>query len=512
MPQLQSTAPPLFMPSEIRSVMIGLMLVILLAAIDQTIISMALPMMSAELHGVDLLAWVISGYLVAMAVVTPIYGKVGDLYGRRATLSFSISLFLLASVACAMATSMPMLVAARILQGIGGGGLFAVSQAIIADVVAPRERARYQAYLSGTYATASVAGPIVGGLMINYLSWRWVFWINIPIGLAAFIISRRTLILLPVPHIKRSINYAGAFLLCTGLAALLTGVTRVGQGHPWLAADNIKLFAAAAILLAMFVAQQRHAVEPILPLPLLRIPTVLISCAVLFIAFALVISLSVLIPLRAQMMTGIGTDAVALQLMSLTLSAPIGAFISGKIMTRSGLFKPCQLVGTAIVPVALLGFAVNSPTSIALCTMFIGLTGFGIGLQFSTGLVAVQNAVPQQHVGIATATVAFSRSLGAAIGVAVLTSVLLASLRESLPAAGSSLSGADVMKDLISGALVTAASTQKAVLELAVQDAFREIFMLSASISVIAFFLVLLLSNDVLRDRASAADQADASV
>jgi hypothetical protein len=239
---------------------------------------------------------------------------------------------------------------------------------------------------------------------------------------------------------------------------------------------------------------------------------VLISCAVLFIAFALVISLSVLIPLRAQMMTGIGTDAVALQLMSLTLSAPIGAFISGKIMTRSGLFKPCQVVGTAIVPVALLGFAVNSPTSIALCTMFIGLTGFGIGLQFSTGLVAVQNAVPQQHVGIATATVAFSRSLGAAIGVAVLTSVLLASLRESLPAADSSLSGADLMKDLISGALVTAASTQKAVLELAVQDAFREIFMLSASISVIAFFLVLLLSNDVLRDRASAADQADASV
>jgi EmrB/QacA subfamily drug resistance transporter len=512
MHQAQSTARPLFSTSQIRSVIVGLMLVILLAAIDQTIISMALPMMSAELHDIHLLAWVVSGYLVAMAVVTPIYGKVGDLYGRRATLSFSIGLFLLASVACAMAASMPMLVAARILQGIGGGGLFAVSQAVIADVVAPRERARYQAYFSATYATASVAGPIVGGLLINYLSWRWVFWINIPIGLAAFVISRRALALLPVPHIKRSIDYIGALLLCAGLAALLIGVTRVGQGQPWLSADNIKLFAAAAVLLAIFLAQQRHTIEPILPLPLLRIPTVMIACAVLFIAFAQVISLSVLIPLRAQMMTGIGTDAVALQLMALTLSAPIAAFVSGKIMTSSGLFKPCLLVGTAIVPVALFGFAVTGPGSIGLGILFIGLTGFGIGLQFSTGLVAVQNAVPQQHVGIATATVAFSRSLGAAIGVAVLTSVLLASLRESLPAAGASLSGADLMKDLIGGALVAAAGAEKDGLQSAVQAAFRQIFTLSAIIAGFSFFLALLFSNDILRDRASAADQPEASV
>lgn len=497
-----TTPHSLLSPVEVRAVIIGLMLAILLGALDQTIVSVALPMMSAELHGFDLLAWVVSGYLVAVAVATPIYGKLGDLYGRRTMLSLAIGIFLVASVLCALAQSMPMLVGARILQGLGGGGLISVAQAIIADVVAPRDRGRYQGYISGAYAVASVSGPLAGGLLTQYLSWRWVFWINLPLAAAAFVISRRALARLPVPHVKRPIDYVGAMLLCVGLSTLLIGITRVGQGLSWLQGSNLLLFGVALMALLIFVWQERRAIEPIIPLSLFQYPTVSISCAILFIAFFQIVSLSVLIPLRLQMLTDVGVDGSAFQLIPLSLAIPFGAFIGGGMTARSGRFKRIQMVGAGIVPVAVLLLGWIDPHTIVPGVLCMMLAGFGLGLQLPTSMVAVQNAVPHRHVGIATAVTAFIRSLGAAIGIAVLMAMLLAVLRDNTAGIAGALSGGEIIKEMVAHALGVMDDATRAQLTLSVQHAFRLTFTVSAVIALSSLVLAALVPDDVLGERA----------
>ena len=231
--------PPRFSVAEIRTIVFGLMLIILLGALDQTIVSVSLPQMAHDLGNVSLLAWVVAGYLVAATVATPVYGKLGDLYGRRMLLSVAVTIFLLASIACALAQTMPMLILARILQGIGGGGLISTAQAIIGDVVPLRERGRYQGYISVVYAVASVGGPVLGGYLTHLLSWRWVFWINLPLGAVALWAARRALKRLPVPGVRRPIDYVGALLMTGGLSLLLVAITRVGQGVTILSVDTL---------------------------------------------------------------------------------------------------------------------------------------------------------------------------------------------------------------------------------------------------------------------------------
>jgi EmrB/QacA subfamily drug resistance transporter len=486
---------------EVRSVITGLMMAILLGAIDQTIVAVALPMMSSELKGFELLAWVVSGYMVAVAVTTPIYGKLGDLFGRRATLTFAIAIFLIASVACALAQSMPMLVAARILQGVGGGGLISVAQAIIADVVAPRERGRYQGYISGAFATAGICGPLLGGLLTEYLSWRWVFWINLPLGLATILITRRALARLPVPRMKRQIDYLGAALLTTGLSTLLVGVTRVGQGSPWLDADNLTLFAIGMVFMAAFLWQERRAIEPIIPLWLFRMPTVTISCILLFIAYFQSIALTVLIPLRLQMVTGSGLEAASYQLVPLAIAVSTGSFTSGRLVAHIGRYKPFQLAGTAIVTVAVFALALIDPRATVLSMLCMALGGIGIGFMFPSSMVAVQNAVPATHIGIATACTSFFRSLGAAIGIAILSAVLLAALREHAPAMVASMSGGENMREMLGGALASMDETARMELMAAVQGTFQTTFIISGMVALAGFLLATLISDQVLGDR-----------
>lgn len=504
MTQAHTGISPSLSQTEVRAVIIGLMLAILLGALDQTIISVALPMMAADLQGFDLLAWVVSGYLVAVAVATPIYGKLGDLYGRRAMLSLAIGIFLLASVACALAQSMPMLVAARIIQGLGGGGLISVAQAAIADVVAPRDRGRFQGYISGAFAVASVSGPLAGGLLTEYLSWRWIFWINLPLGLAAFVISRRALAQLPVPHVKRPVDYVGAVLLSAGLSLLLIAITRIGQGVAWSDAVNLELFGVALVALVAFLWQERRAAEPIIPLALFRIPTMALCCSILFIAFFQIVSLSVLIPLRLQMMTDAGAEGSAFQLIPLSLAIPLGAFIGGNLTSRSGRFKRVQLTGSLVVPFAVLGLALVDPRATVLGALFMALTGLGIGLQLPTSMVAVQNAVPFRHVGIATAVTAFFRSLGAAIGIAILMAVLLAILHDKAPAMAGSPSGAATIRAMVGGAgaeLTTMAPELRLQLTVAVHGAFQKIFLLAALVASLSVLMALRMPDDVLSER-----------
>lgn len=486
--------------AAVRSIIIGLMLAILLGALDQTIVSVALPRMAEQLHGFELLAWVVSGYLVASTVATPIYGKLGDLFGRRIMLSSAIGLFLIASLGCALSQSMPQLVAARVLQGLGGGGLISISQAIIADVVSLRERGRYQGYISGVYAVSSVAGPVVGGLLTHYLSWRWCFWINLILGPVAFLVSRRALAKLPIPGVKRSIDYLGALLLSGGLASLLIAITRIGQGLPWNDESNSVLLAAAAFLLVVFVVWEGRVDEPILPLQLFRIPAVGLCCAVLFLAYFNLIAMSVLMPLRFQIVGANAADAAAWRLVPLSLMIPIGAFTAGRVMVSSGRYRPIQMTGAALVPVAMLAIAFVHVQSVTLTGIAMGLAGLGIGMQFPTSLVAVQNAVPPHNIGVATASTALFRSLGGAIGIAVLSSILLARLHGATAVGTAAPLGGELLHSLLGNAGATDQASADAVRIIA-EHAFNVIFMVGSVVALIPFGLTFLIPDSLLSGR-----------
>ncbi|MCC2594768.1 MFS transporter [Pusillimonas sp. MFBS29] len=489
-------------PKDIRSILIGLMLAILLGALDSTIISVALPKMAADLQGINLLAWVMSGYLIAMAVATPIYGKLGDIYGRRIVLSNAIILFLVASVACAMAPTMPVLVAARILQGLGGGGLISVAQATIADVVSPRERGRYQAYISGAFAVASVSGPILGGVLTAYLSWRWVFWINLPLGLIALLISRRAMRKLHVPQRKRSVDYVGAALLSVGLSAVLLTISRAGQQDvPGLDNNSLRMLILAVICLAAYVWNARRTPEPIVPLGLFRIRTVTLCCLVVFIAFVELVALTVLVPLEIQMLTNAGADGAAWRLIPLSLGVPLGAYTSGRLMTHWGTYKRIQLTGVTLLPfcVLLLGFL--DPANTGLMSVLLSLTGFSIGLQLPTSTVAVQNAVPHSDVGVATSASAFCRSLGSAIGIALLTAFLLFWLRSGAGSLNNGMSGADIINTLIGHSQHSIDDMDLSSLAPIALQSFRNVYMLAAAIATLSIPLTLLLRNEALGEK-----------
>ena len=462
---------------ERRNIIGGLMLAILLGALDQTIVAVALPRMARDFDGFALIAWVVSGYLIASTVVTPIYGKLGDLLGRRPLLSIAIVLFLVTSIACALAQSMPQLIVARVLQGLGGGGLISISQAIIAEVVPVRERGRYQGYISGVFAVASVAGPVVGGLFTHYLTWRWIFWINLPLGAAAFLVSRRALSRLPVAGIRRRIDYAGAALLIVGLTALLIPITRIGQGVPWTDPHNAALFVLACVVLAAFLFHETRTPEPIIPIALFRMPIVALCCGILFLCFFQLVSIASLSPLRFQMVAGATADSAAWRLVPLTLMIPLGAFISGRVMLRTNRHRPLQLCGTACVPLTLLGLAFVSPVHAVATALLMTAFGLSIGIVMPSSLVAVQNAVPRAQLGVATAGTAFSRSLGGAIGIAVLSAILLASMGVTAgEGMGRPTSG-------VHDAMPVETSPETA------DHAFRRLFLIAAAVSSLAFLL-----------------------
>jgi len=481
-------------PTALRNVLTALMLAIFLGALDQTIVAVSLPAISAQFNDVGLLAWVISGYMVAMTVAVPIYGKLGDLYGRRRMILTGISLFTLASIACALAQDMQQLVLARVLQGVGAGGMVSVSQAIIGDFVPPRERGRYQGYFSSMYAAASVAGPVLGGWLTEYLSWRWVFWISLPLGLVALWAIHRALSGLPVQRREARVDYLGAVLLIVGLGSLLLGITLVGQGQAWTAPAVMGLFACAGLGTAVFIAHERRCQEPLLPLGLFGNRVAVLCWGVIFFASFQSISLTMLMPLRYQGITGAGADSAALHLLPLAIGLPIGAFTGGRMTSITGRFKPQILTGALLMPVAVFAMAITPPQSALLSGVFMLLTGIACGLQFPTSLVGTQSAVGSKDIGVATSTTNLFRSLGGAMGVACMSSLLLALLHQG----GFELQGNPLLGSLQAGEADTA--TQARLLA-----TFRHLLLGSAAVALLGLMAALALPDRQLRGREGAA-------
>ncbi|MEO8935894.1 MAG: MFS transporter, partial [Burkholderiaceae bacterium] len=348
-----------------------------------------------------------------------------------------------------------------------------------------RERGRYQGYISGVFAVASVAGPVVGGLLTHYLTWHWIFWINLPLGAAAFLVSRRALKNLPVAGIRRRIDYLGAVLLIMGLTALLIPITRIGQDVAWNDANNAALFAVAIAILGVFLFHETRTPEPIIPITLFRMPIVASCCGILFLCFFQLVSIASLSPLRFQMVAGATADNAAWRLLPLTFMIPLGAFISGRVMLLTSRTKPQQLIGTACIPFGLIGLAFVSPVHSIVTGVLMTWVGLSIGIVMPSSLVAVQNAVPRAQLGVATAGTAFSRSLGGAIGVSLLSAILLASLHgagshSSVPAIGEGSRAAGTGMPRLTAESAAAANT-----------AFQRLFLIAAAISSLAFLLAL---------------------
>ncbi|HDS1815744.1 TPA: MFS transporter [Pseudomonas putida] len=475
-------------PTVLRNVLTALMLAIFLGALDQTIVAVSLPAISAQFNDVGLLAWVISGYMVAMTVAVPIYGKLGDLYGRRRMILTGISLFTLASIACALAQDMQQLVLARVLQGVGAGGMVSVSQAIIGDFVPPRERGRYQGYFSSMYAVASVAGPVLGGWLTEYLSWRWVFWINLPLGVVALWAIQRALGDMPVKRRNAQVDYLGAVLLTVGLGSLLLSITLVGQGQAWTAPPVLALFACAVLGLVLFIGHERRCQEPLLPLGLFGNRVAVLCWGVIFFASFQSISLTMLMPLRYQGITGAGADSAALHLLPLVMGLPMGAYTGGRMTSRTGRYKPQILAGALLMPVAIFAMAMTPPQSALLSAVFMLLAGIACGLQFPTSLVGTQSAVDSKDIGVATSTTNLFRSLGGAMGVACMSSLLLALLHQG----GFELLGNPLLGSLKAGEADPV--TQARLLE-----TFRHLLMGSGGVALLGLVVALALPDRQLR-------------
>ncbi len=436
--QGDAPAPQAFTHAQITRAVSGVMLCIFLSAMDQTVVVPAVPAIAADLNGFGQLAWIVSAYLITSTAATPIYGKLSDIFGRRALLLPAIVLFGIASVACALAQTLPQLIAARVVQGLGGAGLMSMAQAVIADVVAPRERGRYQGYMAGTWASASVAGPIIGGWLTESFSWHWIFWINVPICALAFVASGRALRILRVVRRPARIDYAGAALLTVAVTAFLTLLSWAGEGEA-----GVALLLPAAVTVISFiglVVQQRLARDPLMPPRLFANGVIVCGISIGLLGSAAILGATFLLPLFFQLVRGAGEASSGTQLVPLLLSSTAGAMLGGNLARRTGKVRNIMMGGLSLTVLGFLGLALaNASTPTALVLAALVVVGFGIGTCMPNSVVAVQNACERRDVGAATGTLLLLRSLGSALGSTLVGAVL--SVGFTLHLAGTELAG-----------------------------------------------------------------------
>jgi EmrB/QacA subfamily drug resistance transporter len=459
----------------------GLLLAMLLASLDQTIVATALPTIVGDLGGLDQLSWVVTAYLVGATVTMPLWGRASDLYGRKPLFLAAIGVFLAGSALSGVAGSIGELIGFRALQGTGAGGLMTLAMAIVGEIVAPRERGRYQGYIQMVFVVASVAGPLLGGVFADHLSWRWVFYVNVPIGVAAFALTATALRLPARRGARVRIDYLGAAMLAAGLTCLLLVTTWGGVQYAWGSAEITGLGIAAVALLAAFVLRERRAAEPILPLRLFRDPVFAVVSATLFLTTLAFFAVIVFMPIHLQVVTGASATASGLLLLPLLLAATASTALCGRVISRTGRYKVFPVAGLALMTTGLVLLSqITAGTGRMTCALLLVVFGAGFGMVSQVLVIAIQNAVDRSDLGIATASANLFRSLGGSVGVAVFGAIFASRMGTT---------GVD--------------ATRLSATPDAVAEALHPVFLVAAPVAALGLLVVLLLREMPLRGAAA---------
>ncbi len=495
-------APPELSHREILSVFAGLMTAMLLAALDQTIVATALPTIVGELGGLEQLSWVVTAYLLTSTVSVPLYGKVSDLVGRKRLFQVAIVVFVIGSLASGAAQTMGQLIASRAVQGAGAGGLLAMTQTIVGDIVSPRQRGRYMGYIGAVFGVASIAGPLLGGYFVDNLTWRWAFYINVPLGVVAMFVTNRNLKLHFVRR-RRPIDFLGAALLAAGMTALLLVTVLGGETYPWASPVIAGLALATAAALAAFVLVERRVPEPILPPELFSNPIFTVAVLLSFIVGVAMFGAIIYLPLFLQVVVGVSATSSGLLLLPLIGGLLLASIVSGRLITRWGRYRVFPIVGTALIAAGLgLLSTMGTDTTQVEASVFMGVVGLGIGNVMQVLVLAVQNAVPVRYLGTATSAAQFFRSIGGTVGVAVFGALVTARVTASL-AANPQLQlppGADPQRLLAQPAVIAQLpAAAQAVLRGSLADAITTVFGWAVPVALVAFGLAWLLREVPLR-------------
>ena len=487
--------------TSIRAVFGALFLALWLAALDQTVVSTALPTMVGDLGGLSYLSWVVTAYLLTSTVAGPLYGKFGDLYGRKIVLQVAIAVFLVGSALCGIAQNMVQLIVFRALEGVGGGGLIVITIAVIGDLIPPRERGRYQGFFGAVFGVATIVGPLVGGFFVDHLSWRWIFYINLPTGILALAVIA---VVLPSRSTRRqhAIDYVGALLLTAALSAVILFTGLGGTTFPWTSPVMIGLMAACIAGAIAFIAVETRAREPILPMGLFANRNFAVASGVGLIVGLSLFGAVTFLPIYLQVVKGVSPSISGLLLMPMMLGMLATSVISGRLISRFGRYKLFPILGTATMTFglgALSLLAIDSgdwQTAIDALWLWLGL---GMGMVMQVLLIAVQNSVDYEHLGVATSGTMLFRSLGGALGVALFGAIFANRLHAQLAGPGM-----DFLATVIPAAVKGLPPDLHQEYIAAVMAALRPVFLAAAGISALGFVLTFLLREYPLREGAPA--------
>ncbi len=473
---------------------------LLLASLDQTIVSTALPTIVSDLGGLDHLSWVVTAYILSSTIAAPLYGKMGDLYGRRNMVFISVGLFLAGSVMCGAAGSMTWLIVSRAIQGLGGGGLFVLALSVIADVIAPQDRGKVQGVFAAVFSTSSIIGPLIGGWFVENLSWHWIFFINLPIG--AFAVLGFAVSFKPTGNRKQhKIDYAGALLLSLTLGSLVLITSLGGRTFAW---DSVETMALAAVFVLSaigFVQIELRASEPVLPLSLFRQNVFLITSLVGFVAGAAMFGAITFMPMYLQIAKGSSPTLSGLQLIPMTAGILVSSTVAGRAMSRGGRYRWMPLAGMSALFVGMMLLStLSTDTPYVLVGLYLAMVGFGMGFIFPVVTTAVQNAVDRELVGTATAAGLMFRQIGGSLGVALFGAIFAARLADRMGALGGDVS---MGGEFNIGPQMLAALPEnvRATVTQAVVDGLHPIYWIAAGLAVLGFLFSLKLQEIPLKNR-----------